>query len=72
MHLEWYQWRGVAAALVTIVVGAVRLWVIFTRKRRAPEMPTISQRGKFNQNIVVNGGSGSPKVDVHTNIRSKK
>lgn len=69
MHLEWYQWLAAIAAVISIVAGTVRLWSVFSRKPQEHSPPSISQRGKFNQNIIVNGGTGSPTVDVQTNIR---
>lgn len=72
IHLEWYQWLGALAAGVSIIVGAIRLRLMFLRKAQPLSPPSVSQRGKFNQNIIVNGGTGSPKVEVQTNIRSKQ
>jgi hypothetical protein len=72
IHLEWYQWLAVLAAAFSIVLGAIRFWLLFFRKPQQQSPPSLSQRGKFNQNIIVNGGSGSPNVEIQTNIRNKQ
>jgi len=70
MNIEWYHWLAAVAALASIVAAIVRIRVALRREKPhvANHGSVVKQRGRFNQNIVVNGGS---KVDVQTKIGGK-
>ena len=74
MQVEWYYWLSAVAAIASIIAAIVRIRAAL-KKADEPTVPvsnTVLQRGRFNQNIIVNGGASSSTVDVTTNIKERK